>query len=65
MRLPKLTIEKRRSEYSVYGFFTPFRAKKDGRPYLRNETKSWLGFNGFMIQTKKHKVMFIFRRHSF
>jgi len=64
MQMPRLEITRRRSPWSLYGPFTPFRAKKDGSPYLRDETNSWRGFNGFMIKTKNWKVVFIFRRHG-
>lgn len=47
---------------TVYGKFTPFYAKKDGGLFLKEEKKTLWDINGFLLQTKKHRIILVFKR---
>jgi hypothetical protein len=49
-------------KFSIFGGFTLFRAKKDGGLFLKGEKTSIWDINGFLLQTKKHRVMVVFKR---
>jgi hypothetical protein len=50
--------------WTIYGPFTVFRASKTGGPLLKTEVRRFRDINGFMIQTKKRRVMVEFRRRG-
>lgn len=63
MKRPVLEVRSRRSP-SLYGPFTWFYAKKDGSPFLMTETTTWWDVNGFMLQTKRHRITVEFKRRG-
>jgi hypothetical protein len=61
---PVLHVRRRTSPYTLYGPFTWFRAKKDGSPFLKEEKTTWRDVNGFLLQTKRYRVIFEFKRRG-
>lgn len=58
-------IEVTHKRPSIYGPFTVLRSKKDGRPFLKTEKTTLWDINGFLIQTKKRRILIVFKRKSF
>lgn len=61
---PMIQVRRRHNPYSIYGRFTIFRAAKDGGPLLREEKQRFRDINGFMIQTKRRRIMVEYRRRG-
>jgi hypothetical protein len=63
-RRPIIQYKRWDRPWTIYGPFTVFRARKDGSPLLKTEVRPLRDINGFMIQTKKRRIMVEFRRRG-
>jgi hypothetical protein len=61
---PVFQYKRRHHPWSIYGPFTVFRASKDGGPLLKENVRRFRDINGFMLQTKGHRLMVEFRRRG-
>jgi hypothetical protein len=56
-----IRVDRRTHNRSIFGKFTAFYATGDGGPVLKEEG-GIKNFHGFMVQSKKWRVMVTFRR---